>query len=136
MPTDIGGTAAAEADIDVIRDLGCVTVVAAHLIVGHTHLGGHGLTHERPEPGSLVAAHGEDREAAIEFRRHEDPTFAGSGRALIHGDPATEVLPRFRFLPAGGVERCLERFAGFDTGHFSPQRVLLAFADEVLHAKL
>src|SRR2546426_883645 len=93
MPADIGRTAAAEANIDVIGDLGCVAVAAAHLIVGHIHLGGHGLTHDRPEPGSLVAAHGEDREGSIEFRGHEDPTFACAGGALIHGDSSAEVRP-------------------------------------------
>src|SRR5207247_5482556 len=93
MSADIGRTAAAEADIDIIGDLGCVAVAAAHLIVGHIHLGGHGLTHDRPEPGSLVAAHGEDREGAVEFRGHEDPTFAGPGGALIHGDSSAEVRP-------------------------------------------
>src|SRR5262245_16383429 len=105
MPANIGRTAAAEAYVDVIGHFGCVAVAAAHLIVTHTHFGGHGLTHDRPEAGSLIAAYGEDREAAIEFRRHDDPTFTGSGRALIHSDPAAVVRARFRFLPAGGVER-------------------------------
>src|SRR5262245_52287818 len=48
VPTDIGRTAPAEAYVDVIGDLGCVTVAAAYLIVRHLHLGGHRLTHDRP----------------------------------------------------------------------------------------
>src|SRR5215510_5412976 len=49
VPTDIGRTAPAEAYVDVIGDLGCVTVAATYLIVRHLHLGGHRLTHDRPE---------------------------------------------------------------------------------------
>src|SRR5262249_33758937 len=48
VPTDIGRTAPAEAYVDIIGDLGCVTVAAAYLIVRHLHLGGHSLTHDRP----------------------------------------------------------------------------------------
>src|SRR5215813_5666961 len=118
VPTDIGRTAPAEAYVDVIGDLGCVTVAAAYLIVRHLHLGGHRLTHDRPEPGSLVAAHSENREGSIEFRGHEDPPFAGSGGAFIHGDAAA-VVRGLRFLPTGGLERALERFTGFDPAHFS-----------------
>src|SRR5262249_24049226 len=128
VPTDIGRTAPAEAYIDVIWDLGCVAVAAAHLIVKHLHLGGHCLTHDRPEPGSLVAAHSENREGSIEFRSHEDPPFAGSRGAFIRG-AAAAVVAGLGFLSTAGLERALERFTGFDPAHFSAYRILLAFTD-------
>ena len=119
MTADIGRAAAAEADIDAVRDLGGVAVTTTHLIDRHLHLRGHSLTHDRAEPGSLIAAHRKDREASIEFGSHDNPAFTGSGPALVHRNAATTAWPRFGFLPSRRIERRLERFARFDAGHFS-----------------